>query len=165
MKSTVIAALIGLLTFEDVQSIHITGEPFGISQHAESVAKNAEVKGIQGKQDNRATIRHQEPVEQVQNVHAGVVRTNTDKLAYDRIKEEADILARKQAARPTKEELDRIMNEKITAEIKARKEINDDIIESLNRRLEASAEANDIRWRNEYWNRVERQNAWNAGTY
>jgi len=64
-----------------------------------------------------------------------VIRSGTDKLAYDRIEEEAHIKAAKEAAKPTQEQLDKWLNEKITKEIKARKEINEGIIDGLNAKI------------------------------
>ena len=160
MKSLITAALLGFVTFQEVQAIHLSQPASGVSGQAETAAKNAGAKGIQEIQDNRGVIRQQIPHENVQNVHAKVVATNTDQLAYNRIKEEADTYARLQKEKPSQEELDRILHEKITAEIKARKETNEKIIDALNEKMQEEAKANDIRWRNEYMGRMNRQKRW-----
>lgn len=139
--------------------------PNGVSYHAENVAKDAGAKGVAGQQARRETVSSQVPVENVENVHATVIRSGTDQLAYDRVAEEAHIKAMKEAAKPTQEQLDKWLNEKITKEIKARKDINEGIIDGLNQKIIKDAQAQDIRWRNEYMGRVNRQKMWWDSVY
>ena len=82
MKQIIIAALLGALTYNDVQAIVLSQKTEKVPDHAEGVAKAAFVKGIQEIQDNRATIRSENPVEQLQAHDARKTSDAFDQLAY-----------------------------------------------------------------------------------
>ena len=122
MKTIIFAALMGSLTFDDVNALRLQqlGPKENVSETAAAIAEKAGV--VDEEKENKTTIKNQKPAEMQESVKAENDAAALQKTIEARIAQESQIKVTKtEAQKKSVEEKEAEMNKKITDEIKARK--------------------------------------------
>ena len=148
MKSIIIAALVGAMTVDDVNALRVTsvGPAATIAEQAAAIAEKA---GNEDKEkENKKVIKAQAGAEQTESRNAEVAAEALNKQIEARIAAESKITLKKSEAKKlSAEEKEEALQKKITVEIKARKAIADEAIETERANSAKASAENEIRYR------------------
>jgi hypothetical protein len=149
MKSIIIAALLGAMTFDDVNALKIDQKVVvqapSVTEQAAAAAEKAGAKDPE--KENKLVIKSQASAEQAESRAAEKQNEVLTKQIEARIAAESKIKAVPTGPVLTPEQQEEQLQKKITEEIKARKAVIDEALEKSKIKFAADSAANEARYR------------------
>lgn len=147
MKSIIIAALLGAMTFDDVNALKVDqkGPVPSLAEHTATAAVKTAAKDVEA--ENKAVIKAQAGAEQAESRAAEKQNEILTKQIEQRIAAESKIKINKGGVELTPEQKEEALQKKITEEIKARKAVIDEALEKSKIKFAADAAATEARYK------------------